>query len=72
MAGDRTQTFTFVSGRGIRKRNENSDAEQMECHLWHIRARRTRGKGMAKKYDLTVFAPTLESTTDWHHKPLEK
>ena len=25
MADDRTQTFTFVSGRGIRKRNENSD-----------------------------------------------
>ncbi len=25
-----------------------------------------------KKHDLTVFAPTLESATDWHHNPIEK
>ena len=25
-----------------------------------------------KKHDLTVFAPTFESATDWHHNPIEK
>ncbi len=25
-----------------------------------------------KKHDLTVFAPALESATDWHHNPIEK
>ena len=30
------------------------------------------GKEWVKKHDLTVFAPTLESATDWHHNPIEK
>ena len=30
------------------------------------------GREWVKKYDLTVFAPTLESATDWHHNPIEK
>ena len=30
------------------------------------------GRDWVKKHDLTVFAPTLESATDWHHNPLEK
>ena len=30
------------------------------------------GREWVKKHDLTVFAPTLESATDWHHNPVEK
>lgn len=30
------------------------------------------GREWVKKHDLTVFAPTLESATDWHHNPIEK
>lgn len=30
------------------------------------------GMEWVKKHDLTVFAPTLESATNWHHNPLEK
>ncbi len=30
------------------------------------------GMEWVKKHDLTVFAPTLESATDWHHNPIEK
>lgn len=30
------------------------------------------GREWVEKHDLTVFAPTLESATDWHHKPIEK
>ena len=30
------------------------------------------GREWVKKNDLTVFAPTLESATDWHHNPIEK
>lgn len=30
------------------------------------------GREWVKKHDLTVFSPTLESATDWHHNPLEK
>jgi len=30
------------------------------------------GREWVKRHDLTVFAPTLESATDWHHNPIEK
>ena len=30
------------------------------------------GREWVKKHELTVFAPTLESATDWHHNPIEK
>lgn len=30
------------------------------------------GREWVKKHDLTVFAPTLESATDWHYNPIEK
>ena len=30
------------------------------------------GREWVKKHDLTVFAPTLDSATDWHHNPIEK
>ena len=30
------------------------------------------GREWVKKHNLTVFAPTLESATDWHHNPIEK
>ena len=30
------------------------------------------GREWAKKLDLTVFAPTLESAKYWHHNPIEK
>lgn len=61
MAGNCAQTFTIVSGRGlgngeglvfhgvIRQRNENSDDEPMECHLWHICSCGTRGEGMGEE-----------------------
>ncbi len=29
------------------------------------------GREWVKRHDLTVFAPTLESATDWHHNPIE-
>jgi len=29
------------------------------------------GREWAKRHDLTVFAPTLESARDWHHNPIE-
>ena len=30
------------------------------------------GREWVKKHALTVFAPTLESATDWHHNPIER
>ncbi|MCW3134671.1 MAG: hypothetical protein N2V78_10120 [Methanophagales archaeon] len=30
------------------------------------------GREWVKKHDLTVFAPTFESATDWHHNPIQK